>query len=82
MPTALGTAIAIDGIARGSTEAVIARTEQMSVIDLTDASEQPLVEADERARHPDRRDAAARRLDGADLGDARRPAACRAASRR
>jgi hypothetical protein len=42
-PTALGNAIAIDGIARGSSQAVVARTEQMSVIDLTDASESELV---------------------------------------
>jgi hypothetical protein len=41
--TALGAAIAIDGIARGSTQAVVARVEQMSVIDLTDASESELV---------------------------------------
>ncbi len=45
--TALGSAIEIDGIARGSSEAVVERPEQMSVIDLTDASEAPLVEADE-----------------------------------
>lgn len=45
--TALGSAIAIDGIARGSSEAVVQRVEQMSVIDLTDASETALVEADE-----------------------------------
>lgn len=41
--TALGTALAIEGIARGSSEAVIDRVDQSAVIDLTDASEQPLV---------------------------------------
>ncbi|MFC8680712.1 hypothetical protein ACFT30_04255 [Microbacterium ureisolvens] len=41
--TALGDAIGIDGIARGSSAAVVDRLEQASVIDLTDASEAPLV---------------------------------------
>lgn len=41
--TALGAAIGIDGIARGSSEAVVDRVEQTATIDLTDASEQPLV---------------------------------------
>ena len=45
--TALGSAIGIDGIARGSSEAVVDRLEQSSVIDLTDAGEKPLVDADE-----------------------------------
>jgi hypothetical protein len=45
-PTALGAAIAIDGIARGSSEAVVDRVDQSAVIDLTDASEQPLVTPD------------------------------------
>ncbi|WP_194396972.1 hypothetical protein [Microbacterium atlanticum] len=41
--TALGAAIGIDGIARGSSEAVVDRLEQPVVIDLTDAAEEPLV---------------------------------------
>ncbi|MCP2638243.1 hypothetical protein K0817_016945 [Microbacterium sp. HD4P20] len=41
--TALGTAMAIEGIARGSSEAVVDRVEQTAVVDLTDASEEPLV---------------------------------------
>jgi len=45
--TALGTALSIDGIARGSSEAVVERLDQLSVIDLTDASEEPLVESDD-----------------------------------
>ncbi|MCC2032718.1 hypothetical protein [Microbacterium allomyrinae] len=44
--TALGAAMKIDGIARGSAEAVVDRLEETSVIDLTDASEQPLVAPD------------------------------------
>ena len=44
--TALGSAIAIEGIARGSSEAVVARFEGMKVIDLSDASETDLVAAD------------------------------------
>ncbi|WP_347977325.1 hypothetical protein [Microbacterium sp. ProA8] len=44
--TALGAAIAINGIARGSSEAVVDRIDQAAVIDLTDASEQPLVTPD------------------------------------
>lgn len=42
-PTALGAALTIEGIARGSSEAVVDRVDQASVIDLTDASEAPLV---------------------------------------
>ena len=45
--TALGEAVTIDGIARGSTKGVIEREGEMSVIDLSDASEEPLVEARE-----------------------------------
>lgn len=41
--TALGAAIGIDGIARGSSEGVVDRVEQSVTIDLTDASEAPLV---------------------------------------
>lgn len=41
--TALGAAIGIDGIARGSSHAVVDRLEQSVTIDLTDASEAPLV---------------------------------------
>ena len=41
--TALGAAIGIDGIARGSSEAVVDRVDQSVTIDLTDASEEPLV---------------------------------------
>lgn len=44
--TALGSALAIDGIARGSSEAVVDRLEQPAVIDLTDATEQALVASD------------------------------------
>jgi hypothetical protein len=40
----LGTALAIDGIARGSSSAVVERPEGMRVIDLTDGGEEPLVE--------------------------------------
>lgn len=42
--TALGSALAIEGIARGSSEAVVDRFDSTVVIDLTDASESPLVE--------------------------------------
>ncbi|MDY0908160.1 hypothetical protein [Microbacterium sp. CFBP9034] len=45
--TALGTAMAIEGIARGSSEAVVERVEEMTTIDLTNAAEEPLVAADE-----------------------------------
>ncbi|WP_127473564.1 hypothetical protein [Microbacterium sulfonylureivorans] len=45
--TALGTAMAIEGIARGSSEAVVERTDAMVSIDLTDATEAPLVTPDE-----------------------------------
>jgi hypothetical protein len=45
--TGLGEAVTIDGIARGSMEAVIEREGEMRVIDLTDADEEPLVDADE-----------------------------------
>jgi hypothetical protein len=41
--TALGSAIAIEGIARGSSQAIVKRIDGLSVIDLTDASETPLV---------------------------------------
>ena len=44
--TALGSAIEIEGIARGSSEAVVARFEGMKVIDLSDASESDLIAAD------------------------------------
>jgi hypothetical protein len=40
----LGSALSIDGIARGSSLAVVERFEGMRVVDLTDGSEQPLVE--------------------------------------
>lgn len=40
--TALGTAIDIAGIARGSSQAVIHRVDSAATIDLTDATEQPL----------------------------------------
>ncbi|AZC12678.1 hypothetical protein [Microbacterium sp. ABRD28] len=40
--TALGTALSISGIARGSSEAVVERADGPAVIDLTDASEEPL----------------------------------------
>lgn len=42
--TDLGTAVAIDGIARGSSVAVIERADGMHTIDLTDGSQQPLVD--------------------------------------
>lgn len=45
-PTALGAALSIEGIARGSSEAVVDRVDQAAVIDLTDASEAPLVAPD------------------------------------
>ena len=45
-PTALGAAMTIEGIARGSSEAVVDRVDQASVIDLTDASEEQLVTPD------------------------------------
>lgn len=44
--TALGDALAIEGIARGSSEAIVARFEGMKVIDLADASETDLVAPD------------------------------------
>jgi hypothetical protein len=44
--TALGAAIGIEGIARGSSEAVVDRLEQAVTIDLTDAGEAPLVAPD------------------------------------
>lgn len=43
-PTTLGTAVSIDGIA--GTEAIVERIEGSIVIDLADASERPLVEAE------------------------------------
>jgi hypothetical protein len=42
-PVDLGAAIAIDGIARGSSVAVVERAEGMTAVDLSDGSEQPLV---------------------------------------
>ena len=45
-PTALGDALTIEGIARGSSEAVIDRPDSAAVIDLTDAAEEPLVAPD------------------------------------
>ncbi|KQZ85573.1 hypothetical protein ASD56_04460 [Microbacterium sp. Root166] len=44
--TALGTALSIEGIARGSSDAVIQRIENMATVDLADAAEEPLVEPD------------------------------------
>lgn len=44
--TALGTAMTLEGIARGSSEAVVDRVEETTVIDLTDAGEEPLVAPD------------------------------------
>ncbi|MEV8267659.1 hypothetical protein [Microbacterium sp. NPDC076911] len=44
--TNLGTAQGIDGIARGSSHAIIERIDQRTVLDLTDASEDALVAAD------------------------------------
>ncbi|MDE0546391.1 hypothetical protein [Microbacterium sp. C7(2022)] len=44
--TNLGTAVGIEGIARGSTVAIVERVDQRTTIDLTDASEAPLVDAD------------------------------------
>ncbi|SFR87428.1 hypothetical protein SAMN04487846_0158 [Microbacterium sp. cf046] len=44
--TALGSAVAIEGIARGSSQAIVKRVDGMSVIDLADASESPLVTPD------------------------------------
>ncbi|MBD8022983.1 hypothetical protein [Microbacterium gallinarum] len=45
--TTLGTAMTIEGIARGSTEAIVERPDAMVSIDLTDATEAPLVAATE-----------------------------------
>lgn len=42
----LGNAVALDGIARGSSQAVVQRVDGRVVIDLTDGSEAPLVEPD------------------------------------
>jgi hypothetical protein len=44
--TALGSALAIEGIARGSSKAIVDRGAGPVVIDLSDASETPLVAAD------------------------------------
>ncbi|HEX5857182.1 MAG TPA: hypothetical protein VFY91_03645 [Microbacterium sp.] len=44
-PTALGAALTIDGITVGTFQAVVERLDGLSVIDLTDASEEPLVAA-------------------------------------
>ena len=41
--TALGAAIGIQGIARGSSQAIVERVDQAATIDLTDAAEEPLV---------------------------------------
>jgi len=45
-PTALGAALTIDGITVGTYEAVVERIEGLSVLDLTDAGEAPLVAAE------------------------------------
>ncbi|MFD4961140.1 hypothetical protein [Microbacterium sp. NPDC058389] len=45
--TALGVALGLDGIARGSNQAVVDRADHAAVIDLTDASEQQLVAPDQ-----------------------------------
>lgn len=45
--TVLGTAMAIEGIARGSSAAVVERIEGMVTLDLTDAAEEPLVAPDD-----------------------------------
>lgn len=45
--TALGTAMTIEGIARGSSEAVVERVEDMATVDLTDGTEASLVAADD-----------------------------------
>lgn len=42
--TALGSAVTIEGIARGSSEAIVERVDGMTTLDLTDATEEPLVE--------------------------------------
>lgn len=44
--TVLGDALAIEGIGRGSSEAIIARQDGLRVVDLADASERELVAAD------------------------------------
>jgi hypothetical protein len=44
--TALGSALSIEGIARGSSDAVIQRIENMATVDLADAGEEPLVAPD------------------------------------
>lgn len=46
--TNLGTAVGIDGIARGSASAIVERVDQRVSIDLTDATEEPLVDPAER----------------------------------
>lgn len=45
-PVALGNALAIDGIARGSTEAIVDRLTQHITVDLASADERPLVAVD------------------------------------
>ncbi|HWI30153.1 MAG TPA: hypothetical protein VNT50_01545 [Microbacterium sp.] len=45
-PTALGAALTIDGITVGTYQAVVERLDGLRVIDLTDASEQPVVPAE------------------------------------
>jgi hypothetical protein len=44
-PTALGKAVSIDGIARGSSKAIVTRANEMDVIDLTDAKVAELISA-------------------------------------
>ncbi len=44
--TSLGTAIAIEGIARGSSQAIVKRIDGLDVIDLADATESALVAPD------------------------------------
>ncbi|WP_438354896.1 hypothetical protein [Microbacterium sp. CJ88] len=46
-PVALGSALSIDGIARGSSHAVVLRIDGPAEIDLTDGSEKPLVAPDQ-----------------------------------
>ncbi len=46
-PVALGTALTIDGIARGSSHAVVDRPDGLAEVDLTDGTESPLVAPDQ-----------------------------------
>lgn len=50
--TALGSALSIEGIARGSSEAIVERGQGPVVIDLTDAAETPLVAPDAELGRP------------------------------